>query len=712
MERDVMQKGQFGLDRRDDGAGIRYAALVEALEAGVAAQLLPLLTDCLEAEKAALLRQMRAEEVPQDGAEDIANLNIIAGQILAYERRWKTYFHRAFAKWPEPPRVEVHDAFSLVSDDELQAQLIGHPTIEALERRHADVLDTIDRRLWSLAAEMGGKVRPANPFSPQHLVDSFLYTFTPADCGPRLRGALLRHFERLAGESLVGVYGWCNRQLADAGCALAGVSDYATLAATMVSARRGDAARGWGEDRALAPASQSRSDALRGNILRHRVRSRRDARGERVPGVRSLRAEEFLAVLSLSQGEPVPPMVAHTGYGRLMRNDLDRMARSLGIDSASARPSVEQDDAVDLIGMLFDQLAANHHLSSSALEWLARLSLPYLRLALAEPGLFEQASQLPAIRLLSVLVELWDGNPRTGPHDAELHGLADDAAREVVDGYQGDDAIFVGALARLERALEPLRRRAAVSERRAWQAIEGGERLQAARRAADRELASRLHERPLLPAVAAFLDEYWRPSLVQAWLRAGPDSERHDTALALGDALVRLDADAAQGHGAQVATRLIELQPRLHDCYAALGQEPAGAGSQVATLVRELASPDAPRRVHPFEQLAEPLAEPGGVDSHLALPAGLDGLEGLEPGRILVQMEAGEPVRALRLAWRSPLSGTSLLVGAQGTRELLLSPQDLAAMLIDGRLLARPPEDAVEAALQRIETTLTGPATE
>ncbi|WP_449284222.1 DUF1631 family protein [Luteimonas qiangzhengi] len=204
MERDVMQKGQFGLDRRDDGAGIRYAALVEALEAGVAAQLLPLLTDCLEAEKAALLRQMRAEEVPQDGAEDIANLNIIAGQILAYERRWKTYFHRAFAKWSEPPRVEVHDAFSLVSDDELQAQLIGHPTIEALERRHADVLDTIDRRLWSLAAEMGGKVRPANPFSPQHLVDSFLYTFTPADCGPRLRGALLRHFERLAGESLVG----------------------------------------------------------------------------------------------------------------------------------------------------------------------------------------------------------------------------------------------------------------------------------------------------------------------------------------------------------------------------------------------------------------------------------------------------------------------------------------------------------------------------
>ncbi|WP_456973393.1 DUF1631 family protein [Luteimonas sp. A277] len=711
-----MVKGQPGQDRRDGGAGIPDAALVVALEAGVAAQLLPLLTSCIEAEKAALLRQMRAEAPPHDGAEDIANLNIIAGQIITYERRWKIHFHRAFARWPDPPRVEVHEAFSLVSDDELQAQLIGQPTIEALERRHADVLDTIDRRLWSLAVELGGKVRPANPFSPQHLVDSFLYTFTPADCGPRLRAALLRHFERLAGESLVGVYGWCNRQLADAGCALAGVSDYATLAATMVSARRGDAARGWGEDNALVPAdagrrgepaatSHNRSDAVRGNVLRHRVRSRREARGGRAPGVRSLRPEEFLAVLSLLQGELVSPVDPHSGYGRLMRNGLDRVAGSLGIDSASARPSVEQEDALDLIGMLFDQLAAHHQLSSGGREWLPRLSLPYLRLALAEPGLFEHAPQPAATRLLSLLVELWDGNRRIGPHDAGLHDLADEAAREVVDGYHGDDTAFARALARLESALEPLRRRAAVSERRAWQAIEGGERLEAARREADRELASRLHERPLLPAVTVFLEEYWRQSLVQAWLRAGPESERYAAARELGDALVRLDADAEKVQGAQVAARLIDLQPRLHDCYAALGLESTGVGSQVATLVGELANPDAARRVHGFK----PLAQTAGTDGPAAVA---DGLEGLDPGRILVQMEAGEPVRTLRIAWCSPLSGDSLLVGAQGTRELLLSPEELAGMLADGRLLPRPVEGAVEAALRRIERTLGCPAAE
>src|SRR5699024_107358 len=136
-------------------------------------------------------------------------------------------FGRALRNWPDPPDQAAADAFGLVSDEELQAQLIGQPVTGALERRHADVLDTIDKRLWSLAAVMGGRVRPENPFSPRHVVDGFLQAFTAADCGQRLRGELLGHCERLAGKRLAEAYAWCNRQLADAGFALASASDYA-----------------------------------------------------------------------------------------------------------------------------------------------------------------------------------------------------------------------------------------------------------------------------------------------------------------------------------------------------------------------------------------------------------------------------------------------------------------------------------------------------
>ena len=705
---------QPGRDRRSDGPDSVHAQLLDSLEAGVVAQLVPLLLVCVQAEKAALSSRLQGEAPLHDGPEDLANLNIIAGQIIAYERRWRSHFHRALVSWPDPPRVEMHDAFSLVSDAELQAQLIGQPVVEALEHRHVDVLDTIDSRLWSLAAMMGGKVRPANPFSPQHLVDSFLHAFTPADCGLRLRGALLRHFERRAGERLVEVYAWCNRQLSDAGHALPGAGDYATLAATMVSARPGEPALGWDAAERRAPEAGSQAagsaaaapvatDAVRGNALRHRLRLLREARAPEHTAVRSMKPEEFLAVLSLLQGEPAFAVDPATGYPRTIRSGLERVAGSIGIDRATAVPSAAQEDAIELVGRLFDQLAARHQLSPAAQESLARLALPCLQRALADPALFEADPQPAAMRLLSLLVELWDANARSGEHETALHDLADQAANELVAADHGDGRAAAQVLARLEAALEPLQRRAAVSERRAWQTAEGRERLEAARQQADRELASRLQARSLLPAVAAFLDEYWRQSLVQAWLRSGPESERYAAALALGDGLVQLDTLAAQAQGAQVAAGLLELQQALLDCYGAFGMGPAEAAAQVATLVTGLARPDAPRRQHDFTPLAPALAEGG--------PSGAGStLEPLPPGTGLVRMTPGEPPLRLRLAWRSPLTGAVLLVAPQGTRELLLPASELTRMLADGHLLPRPVEGPVEAALRHIEAVLAGPA--
>lgn len=495
-------------------------------------------------------------------------------------------------------------------------------------------------------------------------------------------------------------------------------SDYATLAATTVGGRGvADAAKldVWGADNALAPTQASwrvardetgaQRGAIRGDGLRHAARVRREAASPRPPGVRALREEEFNAVLSLLQGEAAPLQDAAGGYAAAMRAGLARVAGSLGIDSATAQPSAAQEDALDVTGALFDRLASQSLLAEPARGWLARLALPCLRLALADPKLFDRPPA-PAMRVLSQLVELWDGNRRAGPVDAELHDLADAVARQVAgEEFHGDEAVFMRALERLEQGLEPLRRRASISERRAWQAIEGGERLDAARRAADGELARRLDARPLLAPVAEFLGGPWRQLLVQAWLRAGAGSERHAGALALGDALLELDADAARAEGAAVAARLVELQPGLQAAVLAGELDEHRATPLLAALVAGFANPDAPRAVHGFE----PLAQADG--SGAAAPADAGPVAGdLQPGRILLQLEGGEPVRALRLAWRSPLSGASLLVNAQGTRELLLPPGELAAMLADGRLLPRPPEGPVEAALAELEREWAAPA--
>lgn len=697
------------------GGGSRTppAQLLEALEAGVAAQAMPMLMEALNAERNALARRMQGKSPPADGPEDLTDLAILGNQITAYERRWRQRFAHPFATWPASPRSADLDAFSLVSDDELHAQLVGQPMIEALERRFVDILDTLDKRLWSLAAALGGRTRPGNPFSPRHLIETLLYTLPTSECNPRLRAAVVRHYERIAGERLGAVYEWCNRQLSDAGLAMASVSDYASLIATAEFVRGGagtGSAGLWGEDNALTPAEstwrnqgrrgqkegqRSPGDAVRGNALRQHARERRERHaGVRGEEVRELRSEEFLAVLSLLQGEPAALPDGAAAYEAVLRTGLARVAGGLGIDNASAVPSAAQEDAIDLVGRLFDGLAAGHLLSGEAVTRLSQLALAYLRLALSDPYLFDQP-QPPAMQVLSRLVELWDGNGRAGAVDAELHAIADEVAGYVIEEYHGDAGVFERALEKLEGAVEPVRRRASISERRARQSIEGRERLNAARLAADRQLAGLLHRRLLLPRVALFLEEQWRQSLVQAWLREGADSPHFAAAVSLGEAVVRIDGEAGRAEGGLVADRLIELEKRLRDCYVACGLDESGANALLAQLISDFANPDALRGVHEFTPL---------VDADAAVSAGdVVDPDAPQPGQVLVYAEDGKPPRSLRLAWRSGLTGASLLVNAQGARELLLSPDELADRIAEGALLLRPAEGPVEAVLQRME---------
>lgn len=685
-----------------------HAQLVQSLCHGMLGSLQPLLLASVTAERDGLARAVAAGSAPAGASDDLANLNIIARDITSYERRWRARFDRILQGWPRPA-TGGQAAFSLVSDDQLQGQLISQPVAEALSHRHADILDALDRRLWTLAAALGAEQRPDNPFAPRELVDAFLETFPPADCGAGLRAALLRRFERLAAARLGAAYDWCNRQLAEAGLALAGTSDYAALAVTMVAGQRPapHAARlqVWGADNALEPVRASwratapddspAGESIRGAALRHAARLRRERAGRhRPPGMRVLRNEEFLAVLSLLQVESAPLRGVGAGHAAAARKALATTAESLGIDSSTATLSAEQDDVVDVVGSLFDALANGHVLQPEARQSLACLMLPFLRMALEDARLFE-CGQPAAMRLLARVVELWDGNGRTSGLEAQLHALADTAAREVVADYHGDGAVVAGAMERLESAMSPLLRRASISERRAWQAIEGGERLEAARLAADREYAARVDGRLLLPAVAAFLQEHWRQVLVQAWLRAGPGSQRFAEMAVLGDDLVRLDGVAAGGEGASVAAALIELQPKLRGCCQACGLDAPAAETVIATLVGELALPDAARLPHGFTPLAKAPpadAQPGAAPCH-----------DLQPPRRLVHAGGDGPPRALRLAWRSPLSHRFLLVNAQGTREYLLDGAELASMMADGRLLLRPVEDPVEAALQQME---------
>ncbi len=685
------------------GGGARSDALpaqvIDMVRRETLARLLPLLGDTLRGERARLTALQADGQAPEGTAESLRNLTVLAAELIEHEQRWQKSISAVFATWPHAPVARARSGFSLVSDDELQAQLIGQPVAESLDKRFAYIRDVIDKRLWSLAAQLQFGRRPTNPLAAQHIVEAFLAAFTVQDCDPGLRRSLLRCYEALLETHLGALYDWCNTRLADTGHAMASGNDHASLVA-------GGHTPTWSRDNAIAQSGASwqrntagaapSGDGPRGALLRtHARRVRTAAHAERTVPARLFRQEEFMSTLGLLQADRQLPGPG-ARHATRMRAGLYAVASQLGIEQRDVGLTPDQDDAIDLVGRLFDTLVAGYLLSDAAQQRLAILTLPYLYLALDDPRLFDDPPP-PAMELLGQLLSLWDG----AADDDESHALADRVADAAVTAAHGDSGVFARGLAQIDAGVTPVRRRAEANERRTWQAIRGRERLGVARRDADAALRACLDGRPVTDAVATFLDAQWRQALVQIWLRDGPTSPRYDEVRGLGDALVGTDSLAASAAGAEVADRLLAILPALRTCCQQCALDDAALEEQIAALVSALASPAVARRSHDIIALA-------GSDALLDAVGDSDGNDAMEEddrsfnlveGQRFVQTADEGAGRQLRLAWRSPLTGACLLVNASGGKERLLAPHALRAMIRDGSLQPRPSGGAVAAAL-------------
>lgn len=704
-----MSSSQHRGGPRGGGAEVPTAPgpLLDALRQGFASRLLPSLVKAQQAAEAELRKRREAGPLPDELAEALANLSVLGSHAAEHERRWQGHIGDAFKDWPQPPATFASDdAYALVSEDELQAQLVGQPVIESMERRFDDILDVIDRRLWSLAAKLGSQERPSNPFAPRVVINAFLDSFPPSECEPPLRSLLLRHYERVASQYLTGTYAWCNTMLSQGGLDLTTASDYAMRVAGATASIESSEPGTWSGADALAPAesswrnagrgaastgSNAASDTSRGARLRERMQPSSDG-GDAPAGMRELGDMEFFAVLSLLHWDGAASSGPGADIAGTLRTSMQAGAAQLGMNPDETRPSPEQEAAIELVGQLLDRLLHDHPMPEQSAALLAGLAPAVLHLAMSDSSLFD-APDHPAMQVLSELVQAWDCN-HGADADAELLALADATAASLTENYPGDEAAFANALEDLQAALEPHRKRAEITERRIAQSLQGRERLQLARLEADRRLQAQLQDRPLLPAVADFLSEQWRQSLVQAWLKHGPDSRHFEQAFQVGEQITRLDDDAAHARGHALAEGLLALQAPLRQCYVACGLDEGGANALLAHLVSELSKPDAARTMHDYTPLA------GSDDSDAPSVLQDAALPEMTPGQVIVHAVPGQPPQLLRLAWQSAASGASLLVDRRGARQMLLLPKQMREMLEAGRLVLRSPHGPVEGVLR------------
>ncbi|BDU15696.1 DUF1631 family protein [Lysobacter auxotrophicus] len=645
----------------------------------------------------------------------------------------------------------------LLDEQQLEYELASGRLNESLVARFARPLDTLQSRLQALSESL--RV-PAglNPIGPERLVTAFSQTLQDAQVPDTLRGRLFRHYETELIRLLGDLYARIN--------ALLGSSGYGAPLAPRPpeELRRGAEGvapagygggygpqDGYGAPGGYGPGPGTVGEPGRGSAppmsqqdiaamaqelaqLRGQLHAWRESisRGDVATGSggthaperpvgqrREMRVDEILSVASLLQAEPPDAFaraLAVTGrLGETIRDHLQDGARRLGLNPDQACFSPEEEDAIDLVAMLFDSLFRHNALQDRARRLYARLVLPYVKVALTDNAVFVKREH-PARRLLDAITEACEGNDGETPQDRELLDRATEISQRIVADYNEDLAVFEMAHAELDAVLAQQRRRFELQEQRAAKATYGRERLGAARAQAESALEERLGDTTLTQAVADFLAMPWRHHVVQTLLRENADQRRHAEAIALGDALVMADRLAGEGRGRELADQLLALQPAIIDCLASSGLDDSAAQHGMAGLVRALATPDTPRRQRPAEPLSMPEDDSGEAERRLWLAAGTDTvrhdpllaerMSTLEVGDWLRLTNVEGESTAVKVAWLSPLTSRYLLVNRRGLRVLVASAEELAALAGAGRLTIGAERTAFDEAMRQVKRHL------
>ncbi|HMB44008.1 MAG TPA: DUF1631 family protein, partial [Luteimonas sp.] len=436
-------------------------------------------------------------------------------------------FHR-LRRGPMPPDA-VKRELNLLSEDALEEQLASEQMVDNLFRRHAVSLEMLDQRL-ALLAERSALAAGDNPVGPAALAQAMRDALGAVDLSTSLRIALYKFTERELATALTPIYDRINARLGEAGILprllpSAPVVDQpvapeAPAAREVASAESGSATPESPSDHALFSSLIGMLQSWR----RHVLPDVADAR----PASSALGVPQLMSALSLLQSEPPGMLDQAVGDTRVSLSDLLRKevlagARRLGMGGDDLNLSAVQEDAVDLVGMLFDVLLDERDFQPDVRRKIGRMLVPYVKVAVKDRRMFVYKGH-PARRFLNAVAEACEGNHGDVPQERELLDHVNASIDRLVSEFNEDVAIFETLEQELRSFMTQHRQRIEIAERRAAETQRGRERLEAARERAVADIHQQCGERELPGVLQDLMSGFATHHLTQLGLRGGAES--------------------------------------------------------------------------------------------------------------------------------------------------------------------------------------------
>lgn len=651
---------------------------------------------------------------------------------------------------------------SLVSEHELESRLAVRNFAAVVLREWKQVLARLDRRLAWISGVETLEI-DTNPIGPEHIGVAVHEAFGVCDLAAEVRLVLIKLCEREFAAQVGRIYREVDERLAQAGV-MPGISQSQpqrpAAAPRPARAAAAEAGLAHGEEEDFSDPQHAPAWARRFTERWARHRSELQAgshaghggyEGEPSPGgqnmilealhellaqtrhvredataaaqvavgqQRPLSQHEMMSVLSLLQATPTATLRAAVGdqsesLAQRLKNEVISGATRLGVDPGQARLDPQDEDAIDLVGMLFDVMLDERELEGRSRELIGRLVVPFVKVALLDRRMFVQKTH-PARRLLNSLAEACEGNAGESQAERALMGKVEEIIDRLIAEFNENLAIFLTLEEEFRDFLAQHRRRIEIAERRATETQRGQEKLEMARLRAQAELERRLQGAPLPAAIEGFLRQPWNHHLTMSLLREGDEGESVGETLALADVLLEEVAEARR----HVVGKpwLQSIQPGLRKVFASVGLHGEGSVGAVDALHDTLqaiaeARPELERALPELPQVSlptPPAQESAALD--LGSEARAESVDHVDAARFRAMdigtwldfIDKDGKVQAGKLSWVSPISSRLLFVNRRGIRFCVASPEELVVMERLGRLRPHMDDGAFDSAMQGV----------
>lgn len=637
---------------------------------------------------------------------------------------------------------------SLVGENELEESLAITSMIGKNEQRLARALFAVNQRLSVICG--GARMDDAsNPVGPASLAGAFRQAMRELMVEVRVKLIIYKLFDRYVLAGIDELYDDINNELAAAGV-------LPQLRHEIVT-RRSDAPAPTGPVSSAAPAQPQAvapvTDAAAAEFMQslHAMFSARRgalptagegfASGVPLPSGPLPSAAELLGALTLLQSQiaglpsNAAPLATQADVTRDVAQLKEQLLAQIGQlrGQQTAHVSGVDEDTIDLVGMLFEFILEDHNLPAEMQVMLARLQIPYLKVALLDRRMFAHKSH-PARQLLDALADAAKGWSAEADRDGRLFDKIKSIVERLLHDFDDDVAVFNRLAAELQDFLDISRKRAELAEQRVAESTRGREKLEQARRRAAQEIVGRVDGAALPPLIYGVLTRAWANYIVLTLLRQGEDSQEFRDSLRFIDDFIASARPVYDLNGRRDLRAILpsverslrrglaavafqdadteQLLAQLHAFYRQQLGEPSpetGSGTLVTSV---MPLPDA------IQAIEEPVVEPEPEDESLPDEAfderNLAQARELKVGQWLEFTGDDGATDRAKLSWVSPISGRYLFVNRRGLKVADHSLAGLAqafangtARVLDSSLLF---DRAMDAIVERLR--MPGPATD